>query len=129
MNVKHQLQSAVSVWKVETKNKIDQKRRILKRVVGEILLKEESGLVHFNEVLANGTRTKLLREKERIHLNENVIRLLSPENVLKRGYTITMKKGNIVKSVWELELNEELDTRFSDGWIKSKIVKKQNNGS
>ena len=129
MDVKHQLQSAVSVWKVETKNGIDQKRRALKRVVGEILLKEEAELVHFKEELVNGTRTKLLKEQERIHLNENVVRLLSPENVLKRGYTLTMKEGKIVKSVQELALEEELDTRFADGWIKSRIIKKQNNGN
>ena len=129
INVKHQLQSAVSVWKVETKNTIDQKRRILKRLTGEVMLKETAGLVHFKEELVNGIRTKLLKEQERLYLNENVVRLLSPENVLKRGYTLTMKDGKIVKSVKEIKLDEELDTRFADGWIKSKIVKKQNNGN
>ena len=129
VNVKHQLQSAVSVWKVETKNQIDQKRRVLKRVVGEILLKEKAGLVHLREELVNGIRTRLLKEQERVHLNESVVRLLSTENVLKRGYTLTLKEGKIVKSVRGLALDEELDTRFSDGWIKSKIIKKQNNGN
>jgi len=129
MDVKHQLQSAVSVWKVETKNSIDQKRRALKRITGEILMKEEGGLVHFKEELINGSRARLFKEQERVHLNENVVRLLSPENVLKRGYTLTLKEGKIVKSVRELALDEELDTRFSDGWIKSKIIKKQKNGN
>ena len=129
MDVRHQLQSAVSVWKVETKNSIDQKRRALKRITGEILMKEEGGLVHFKEELINGSRARLFKEQERVHLNENVVRLLSPENVLKRGYTLTLKEGKIVKSVRELALDEELDTRFSDGWIKSKIIKKQKNGN
>lgn len=129
MDVRHQLQSAVSVWKVETKNSLDQKRRTLKRITNEILVKEEAGLVHFKEELVNGSRSRLFKEQERVHLNENVVRLLSPENVLKRGYTLTLKEGKIIKSVRELALDEELDTRFSDGWIKSKIIKKQNNGN
>jgi exodeoxyribonuclease VII large subunit len=129
MNLKYELQSKVLVWDVETKNSIDRKRRILKRVVREILLKEEAGLNHFKEELINGTRTELLKKKEQIHLNENAIRLLSPENVLRRGYTLTMKEGKIIKSVRELEPDDELDTRFADGSIKSKIIKKQDNGS
>lgn len=124
MDVKHQLHAAMSVWKVETKNNIDRKRRILKRVVGEVLLKEKSGLLHLKEALANGSRTMLLKEEERIHLNKSMMRLLSPDNVLKRGYTLTLKEDKIIKSVSELELNDEIDTRFADGWIKGKIIKR-----
>jgi exodeoxyribonuclease VII large subunit len=42
---------------------------------------------------------------------------------LKRGYTLTLKEGKIIKSAKQINLNEEIETRFSDGTVKSKIVK------
>jgi exodeoxyribonuclease VII large subunit len=53
------------------------------------------------------------------------VRLLNPENVLNRGYTLTLKDGKIVKSANPLQLNDEIETRFADGKIKSKITKKE----
>jgi len=96
----------------------------LKRIYAYSISKDR-----FEVIPSESSRARLFKEQERVHLNENVVRLLSPENVLKRGYTLTLKEGKIVKSVRELALDEELDTRFSDGWIKSKIIKKQKNGN
>lgn len=121
--LKHDFDSVLKVWAVETKNNITQKQRILKRVVGEVVLKEESAILHLNDLITSKTRKLLFKEKERIHLNENTVRLLNPENVLKRGFTLTLSDGKIVKSVKKLKLSEELETQFADGTVKSKIVK------
>ncbi len=123
-NLKHDFSSALSVWFVETKNDINQKQRVLKRVVGEAVLKEKVDLTHKQDLLAGGIRKALLKERERIRMNENTIRLLNPENVLRRGFTLTLKEGKIIKSVKEMTLGEEIETRFADGSVKSKISKK-----
>ncbi len=120
----HNLHSAVSLWFVETKNRTEQKRRVLKRVVGESLLKEEAALLHYRDLIAAKSRKALLIEHEKIKLSENTIRLLNPENILKRGYSLTLKNGKAVKSSSELNLNDEIETLFSKGKVKSKIVKK-----
>jgi hypothetical protein len=36
-----------------------------------------------------------------------------------------MKDGIILKSVKTIQLNEEIETRFADGNVKSKIVKNE----
>jgi exodeoxyribonuclease VII large subunit len=123
--VKTKLQSVVSVWKVETVNEIDRKKRNLKRLSGEILLKVNAGLSNRETALKNSTVKKLTKEGERLRLNENAMRLLRPENVLKRGYTLTLKEGKIVKSVNDLAVGETIETRFADGKTESKITKKQ----
>jgi exodeoxyribonuclease VII large subunit len=51
------------------------------------------------------------------------VRLLNPEKVLKRGYTLSMKDGKIVKSAKQLSAGDEMETRFADGSVKSKITK------
>lgn len=128
-NLQYDLRSVVSIWSVETRNKLDQKKRILKRVAGEALLKEKNTVSHLGGLLANQSKKFLDREKERIHLNENAVRLLKPENVLKRGYTLTMKNGKIIKSAGQVYVDDEIETRFMDGKVKSKVTKKEENGN
>ncbi|MBT3384835.1 MAG: exodeoxyribonuclease VII large subunit [Prolixibacteraceae bacterium] len=127
--LQHEIDTAVSLWFAETRNKISHKKRILNRVVGEALLKKGSELVHLKDLFGSKSRKMLYLEKERVHLNENTVRLLNPENVLKRGFTLTLKDGRIVKSAKQLKLNEEIETQFADGKVKSKITKKENNGN
>lgn len=52
----------------------------------------------------------------------NSLKILDPENVLKRGYTITSLNGKIVKKRIQLKENDLIDTRFSDGSVSSKVV-------
>jgi exodeoxyribonuclease VII large subunit len=128
-NFKHDVKSAVSLWRVKKENRLNRKQRILKRVAGEVLLQEKSRVNVLEESVGKETRNFIQKEKERVHLNENTVRLLNPENVLKRGYTLTLKEGKIVKSADDVLVDETIETRFADGKVKSKIIKKENNGS
>ncbi len=47
---------------------------------------------------------------------------LSPLKTLTRGYTIIEKNGNILKSVEQIEKEDEIDICFVDGKAKAKIV-------
>ena len=47
---------------------------------------------------------------------------LSPLKTLTRGYSIAQKDGKTIKSVKELKTNDELDIRFTDGKIKTKVL-------
>ena len=60
-NLKHDLNSAVSLWFVETKNRMEQKRRMLKRVAGEALFKENTLLIHHKDLVTAGAKRILLR--------------------------------------------------------------------
>ncbi len=122
-NIQHDLHSAVSVWKVEKKSHLERRQQLLKRLTGEAIFKEMSKFDLLNEKLKNSSRNLLEKEKKRLHLNENTVRLLDPEKVLKRGYTLSMKEGLIVKSIKQLAVDDELETRFADGSVTSKITK------
>jgi exodeoxyribonuclease VII large subunit len=61
---------------------------------------------------------------------EKNIANMSPENVIKRGYSITLLNGRSVKSVAELEKGDHLITILADGKVSSEILttnKKGNN--
>jgi len=53
---------------------------------------------------------------------ETTLNILNPENVLKRGYTITSINGKILKSINLLNNDDIIDTRFTDGKVRSKVV-------
>jgi len=122
-NIRHDLHSAVSVWNVEKRNNLERQQRNLKSLTGEVILKEMSKFDRLESSLKNGALHLLSKENERLHLSENAVRLLNPEKVLKRGYTLTLKEGIIVKSVKQVAVDDELETRFADGNVKSKITK------
>lgn len=53
---------------------------------------------------------------------ENMIRVLSPQNTINRGYSLTMLNGKAVRSVTALKEGDMLETRLSDGTISSVIA-------
>lgn len=58
----------------------------------------------------------------RLETYEKNIDLLKPENVLRRGYTMTYRNGSLMKKKQYLANGDIIDTRFSDGVISSRII-------
>lgn len=77
--------------------------------------RERQRLDRFVETLPKGCKTmmhKRLRECEETGAR---LRLLSPENVLRRGYSITLKNGKAVTTATELQPGDTLVTKFHEG--------------
>ncbi len=123
--MKHSLETVVLLQFAVTKTRLGQKRETLKHVVAESLLREKAEINHLKDLVVSQSGKMIFREQERIHFNENTARLVNPENILKRGFSITLKDGKIVKSINQLNINEEITTRMADGKVKSKIIKKE----
>jgi exodeoxyribonuclease VII large subunit len=67
----------------------------------------------------------LKRNDVRITGLNNSLNILSPENVLKRGYTITSLNGRILKTCDEVKADDLIDILFSDGTIRSRVEGKK----
>jgi exodeoxyribonuclease VII large subunit len=61
-----------------------------------------------------------------LHTIEKQVHLLHPENVLKRGYSITLKNGNTLTSGETLKTGDEIETILYQGKIISKIISTSN---
>jgi exodeoxyribonuclease VII large subunit len=76
------------------------------------------------ETLNKQTLLLLKNKKQRLSFLEKNIKLVSPDSILARGYSITSdKNGKMIKTAHQLLPGDEIITRFSDGSISS-IIKK-----
>jgi exodeoxyribonuclease VII large subunit len=74
------------------------------------------------EILQNAIRHRLLREQNEIGMFQSKVSLLDPENILRRGYSITMRNGKAVTSEAQLSPGDEIETKLHRGNVRS-IVK------
>ncbi len=65
-----------------------------------------------------------LFNKEKILLSnqENKLQLLKPENILKRGYSITFYSGKVLKNAKALKIGNKITTQLYKGVVKSKVT-------
>jgi len=65
----------------------------------------------------------LIRSNTEVSAIEKNVFNLSPQNVLKRGYSITLLNGKAIKSINEAGNGDVITTRLSDGQLTSTVEK------
>lgn len=60
-------------------------------------------------------------KKSRLEALEKNINHMDPVNILKRGFTITMHNGRVLKSYKEVNEGDQLTTLMADGHVISKV--------
>lgn len=84
--------------------------------------KEQSGAIaSVASQLKRMIARKVKDEKGDLDVFERHLALISPENILKKGYTLTFKNGKVLKAASTVEAGDVITTRFADGEIKSVI--------
>ncbi|MPQ45982.1 exodeoxyribonuclease VII large subunit [Marinifilum sp. N1E240] len=67
---------------------------------------------------------RLLENQEhQISLFQQSVKYLNPENILQKGYTLSLKNGKIIKDIKSISEKDIIETRFKDGSIESEVVK------
>lgn len=87
------------------------------------IVQEMNQLQHFQRSLESCTRSRLKDERGELRNIANSVELLSPQNILKRGFSITRKDGKIIKDSAELESGETMEVEFFRGRASAKIEK------
>ena len=87
------------------------------------LTRQEQVLHAFGWQIRNGITKQLAEANRFLSLQEQYLQLSSPDYILKRGYSLTVKGGKIVKRATDLQPDDCITTRFVDGEVTSIIVK------
>ncbi len=88
------------------------------------ILKTENRLTQIQQILKIRATGTIRNEKKNLDQIGEKLRLVDPQNILKRGYSLTLLKGKIVKSVEQISEGDRLETRLSDGTVESTVEKK-----
>jgi exodeoxyribonuclease VII large subunit len=106
----------------EGKNRIETARLRIIPVVRNMILLNNNAIIRKKEILTSLSKNLLGLLINRVAGFENSLKILDPVNVLKRGYTITSINGKIIKESNILKKDDIIDTRFSNGSVKSKVL-------
>ena len=78
-------------------------------------------LDHYGDKVATSSRQRIAAENQRLAALAKQVELLSPERVLKRGYSLTMKGGKAVTDASLLKEGDVITTLLANGNINSVI--------
>ncbi|MCE2615905.1 MAG: exodeoxyribonuclease VII large subunit [Phocaeicola sp.] len=90
-------------------------------------MKEKNMLDLLKQRLILSVYSCMEKEDHRLKLIEQQIRAASPEYMLKRGYSITLLNGKVVKDASEVKDGDILETLVMNGKIKSKVYGEETN--
>lgn len=79
-------------------------------------------LLTIRKDISLAVQTLLSRQRHRLELLQQRLADASPEKMLARGYSITLKDGKVVKNGDVLQLNDEIVTRLYQGEIVSIVT-------
>lgn len=78
------------------------------------------------EMLTHRLQTSVLhrleRENSRLDMVQRHLRSMDPDLLLKRGYSITMCQGRIVRNATDVQPGDAITTRVEKGEIKSQVL-------
>lgn len=115
------LKNPISMYEID-EQKLDNMLEKLGSIMTYKLEREKSELNNLSKMISPNILNRLDKEKIKLENIETKLNLLNPENILKKGYTLTLVEGKIVKSINSVKKGSIIDTKFSDGIIKSEVL-------
>ncbi|MET0299243.1 MAG: exodeoxyribonuclease VII large subunit [Flavitalea sp.] len=150
LNVAKHLRSASRGLLADSKNAVNFASRSLVADSGNFLFTRKTALKQLSKDLLASSRTVFSKDKQMIlektnrlgetakqlmrnasrdlTNTEKLVHILSPQQVLKRGYSITTVNGKLAKSVDEVRPGDRLRTTLADGSVDA-IVESKNKTS
>lgn len=96
-------------------------RYTIKTAANSYIEHKQTLLISVQKALQSAVMSKLVEHINRLNRNEQAVYYLDPVNVLKRGYSITLFHGQILRDTDALARGDIIVTRLYQGFIKSKI--------
>lgn len=79
-------------------------------------------LAQTTNLLTNSTLQLVNRKKEQFKLTIRTLQALNPLNIMERGFSVTYIEDKVVKSISQLQVNDEISIHLQDGEIRSKVT-------
>lgn len=84
---------------------------------------EDKNNLNFNS-LNNNIDRYLDKIKTKYQLYNNKLVLLNPLNIMEKGYSVVYKGSDVVSSIDNINIDDEINVKFIDGTVKAKVLNK-----
>lgn len=115
------LNNPKTMYEVE-EQKLDSILEKLGSLMGHTLEKSKLKLENLTKNITPNILYKLEKNKSHLETLEQKLELLNPENILKKGYSLTIKDGKIITDASELKDGDTITTKLRIGTINSKVI-------
>lgn len=109
-------------------NRIERNRSLLQNMTGRLPMLSSSLISRHNNLLDNtvnrmrqGIRNVITERNKELDLTGQFVKMVSPDYILKRGYSLTLKEGRIIKKAAQLRSGDTVTIRFADGEADGEI--------
>lgn len=111
----------------EEKAKLQSEVKLFRSVTENILIENRNQVKE--QIRSLRQQALYIVKNERIELGnmEKNVANMSPENVLKRGFSITLKNGKAVRSIEQVNAGDRIETLVFEGKISSEVQSTTNN--
>lgn len=121
-----QLESVTQMYLMKKNNELQRVHSIIKTYSPKHNIQHNRNkLDYLVKSLTKSSNHLLYKEKDHYISIVRALEALNPLSVMSRGFTITYKENQLVKSVSEITIDDELKIKFSDGQINAKVISKE----
>ena len=121
LHLSQQIPSLYSLVKSRQETRLDRLQSSLQLSVSRRLQDERHRLDILSHNLPPIAERKLLQEHHRLDILREKLEALNPELLLRRGYSITLNAGKIVKDASLLHPGDLIETRLQKGTVHSVV--------
>lgn len=128
MEAKNTLMAVSSSLNVATSNRCHREQSKLENVIStlrnDVRLKSQTAnqMIDMETTRIQNALTNLFFTRQnKLELLAQKVELLSPMTLLKKGYSLTLKNGKMVRSAEELKPGDVLETMLADGRVTSVV--------
>ena len=94
--------------------------------IREILVDMEEDLEAAKEDLNNSIKDYIEELSIELEHKKNQLELISPKNILNRGYSISLdENGNVISYINEIDIGQKIKTILKDGTVESVVTDKK----
>ena len=114
--------SSLPQWIRHRTEKLDEIPSRLLRATDTVISRQSTTLAAISVNLRRACEKLYAERRQKLDLSEQYIKMVSPEYVLKRGYTLTFKNQRIVKQSIGLAAGDNITIKFADGEKQALVV-------
>lgn len=107
--------------KIRQEARLDSLYHNITHLAQQMVLNSRFSILNLEQRLPTLLDCRLMTESHRLQLIEEKAKNLDPALLLKRGYSITLKDGKVLKDANKVQKGDEIETRLEKGTIKSII--------